>query len=85
MVTIYSTPTCAFCKVEKQWLDSKGVKYDVVDLSEDGNARKELADKGMVGVPITKIGDTIIKGFDRKQIEKALAWIETKSGSLQES
>ena len=48
MVTVYSTPWCAFCKTEKQWLDSLGVQYVTKDIEEDESAKEELLAKLMV-------------------------------------
>lgn len=83
-VIVYSTPTCAFCKTEKQWLDSKGVKYDAVDITEVPDGEK-LVEKfsGQKGVPVTVIWneegedkdntiDQVIVGFQRDKLSEAL-------------
>lgn len=75
MVTVYSTPWCAFCKTEKQWLDSLGVKYVAKDIEEDENAKQELLaklDGQFQGVPTTDIAGQMIVGFDRPKLEEAL-------------
>lgn len=41
MVTVYSTPTCAPCKVAKMRLERAGVEFTEVDLTQ---APKTLAD-----------------------------------------
>lgn len=73
-VTVYSTSNCAFCKVEKQWLDSKGIKYNSVNIEEDEDAKKMLEDKlGAASVPVTIIeGHEPIKGFNRPALTAAL-------------
>lgn len=74
-VTIYSTPSCAFCRTEKQWLESLGVKYVDKDIEEDPSARQELLNKlsgEYRGVPTTDIGGEIIVGFDRPRLQAAL-------------
>ncbi len=74
-VTVYSTPWCAFCKTEKQWLDSLGVAYVAKDIEEDENAKEELLAKlggQFQGVPTTEIGGQMIVGFDRPKLEEAL-------------
>lgn len=74
-VTVYSTPWCAFCKTEKQWLESLGVNYVSKDIEEDDNAKEELLDKlggQFQGVPTTDIGGQMIVGFDRPKLEAAL-------------
>ncbi len=75
-VTIYSTPWCAFCKTEKEWLDSLGVPYASKDIEVDPANKAELIEKvgeGFKGVPVTDINGTIIHGFDRPKIQAALA------------
>lgn len=74
-VTIYSTPWCAFCKTEKQWLDSLGVSYVSKDIEEDPSAKEELLEKlggQFQGVPTTDIGGEMIVGFDRPKLQAAL-------------
>ncbi len=74
-VKVYSTPTCAFCKTEKQWLDSIGVSYVTRDIEEDDGAQEELLtalDGNFRGVPTTIIGDDVIVGFDMPKLKTAL-------------
>ena len=74
-VILYSTPWCAFCKTEKQWLDSQGVSYTNKDIESDEEAKNELLDKlggEFRGVPTTVIGDEVIVGFDRPKLQAAL-------------
>ena len=75
-VTVYSTPWCAFCRTEKQWLESLGVSFVSRDIEEDESAKEELLDKlggQFQGVPTTIIGDEIVIGFDRPKLQAALA------------
>lgn len=75
-IIIYSTPTCAFCKTLKQYLDAKGVAYTNKDIEEDEHAKKELLDKmdgEFRGVPTTDFNGEIIVGFDRAKIDAAIA------------
>lgn len=74
-VTVYSTPWCAFCRTEKQWLDSLGVKYVAKDIEEDEGAKEELLEKlggQFQGVPTTDIAGEMIVGFDRPKLQAAL-------------
>ena len=72
-VIIYSTPSCAFCKTEKQYLDHLGVSYVVRDVEEDADAMDELiAKSNQQSVPVTDIDGVIIRGFDRLKIDATL-------------
>lgn len=75
VVTIYSTPWCAFCKTEKQYLDHLGVAYTEKDVENDAAAMEELRAKNggnFSGVPVTDIAGDIVLGFDRAKIDATL-------------
>ena len=72
-VKVYSTPFCPYCKMTKDYLTSKNVKFTDIDVSKDPKAAKEIIGKsGQMGVPQIVIGDTIIVGYDADEINKAL-------------
>lgn len=72
-VIIYSAPWCAFCKTEKQYLDSLGVTYEERDIENDESAMQELLEKSNAqSVPVTDIDGVIIRGFDRARIDATL-------------
>lgn len=73
-VTVYSTSWCGFCHQLKSWLTEKGVEFTDINIEEDEAAAKEVVEATrQMGVPVTKIGDEYIVGFDRPKIEAALA------------
>lgn len=58
MITIYKTPTCAYCPMVAKLFDMKGAKYNFVDVSENPELRQEVITKsGAYTVPITVRGD----------------------------
>ena len=69
-VVIYGTENCAFCKVEKQWLDSKNVQYEYRDAVENRDEFERL-DVG-TAVPVTVVDGEIIRGFNRPALSKAI-------------
>lgn len=77
-VTIYSTTTCPYCKMEKDYLDSKGVKYENIFVDQNPDKAQEMMDiSGQMGVPFTEIkkddGTEIkILGFDKEKLNKVL-------------
>jgi glutaredoxin-like YruB-family protein len=72
-VTIYSTPTCHYCNMAKDFFNEHGIKYEVFDVSTDLAKRHEMVEKsGQLGVPVITIGDEIIVGFDRALISHLL-------------
>lgn len=72
-VRIYSTPWCVFCKMAKDYLKSRKVKFEEIDVETDTTAAQALVDRtGQMGVPVIEIGEETILGFDRPRIDSAL-------------
>lgn len=72
-VTIYSTPTCHFCHAAKEFFDANHVAYTDHDVASDLDKRSEMIDMtGQMGVPVIKIDDDIIVGFDEGKIKELL-------------
>lgn len=72
-VTVYSSPTCAFCHMAMDYFKQKGVEYVEKDISMDQDALRFVLEKiGQAVTPIITIGDRIIVGFDRPRIDAAL-------------
>ena len=72
-VTIYSTTTCTYCKMAKQFFSDNNIKYQEHDVGSDLEKRKEMIEKsGQMGVPVIIIGDDIVVGFDQARISKLL-------------
>ena len=72
-VTIYTTPTCHFCHMSKEYFKANGVTYTEFDVANDIAKREEMMQKsGQRGVPVIFIGDEMIIGFDKQAIDKAL-------------
>ena len=46
-ITVYTKPSCVQCTATYRALDSKGIEYNVLDLSEDPAPPQVLAGKGM--------------------------------------
>ncbi len=73
-VVVYTTTTCPYCASVKQYLSSRGVAYTERNVERDGAAAAEMVRlSGQQGVPVTRIDDEIIIGFDRPRLDEALA------------
>ena len=73
-VKVYSTKTCPWCVKVKDFLRSKGVKFEDIDVGANQKAAEEMVQKsGQMGVPVTEINGKIIVGYDKEAIEEALA------------
>ena len=72
-VTIYSTPTCHFCQMAKEYFKANNVPYDEFNVASDMEKRKEMMEKsGQLGVPVIVIDDQIVVGFDRPRLANLL-------------
>ena len=72
-VKVYSTPTCPWCTVAKNYLKSKNVVFEDIDVSTDRQKAVEMIQKsGQRGVPVIDINGKIILGFDQAQIDICL-------------
>lgn len=72
-VIIYSTPSCHFCHMAKDFFKANNVTYTEYDVATDLVKRQEMVDKsGQRGVPVILIDDNLIVGFDKPTISKLL-------------
>ncbi len=72
-VEIYSTPTCHFCHAAKDWMTEKQIPFTDYNVGEDMARRKEMIEiTGQLGVPVIKIGDEVMVGFNQEQLAKIL-------------
>ncbi len=72
-VKVYSTPTCPFCRMTKEFLKKNDVEFEDLNVAKDRAAAKEMIGKsGQLGVPVIDAEGTIIVGFDRAKIESTL-------------
>ena len=72
-VTIYSTPTCHFCHMAKEFFDANKVKYTDFNVATDLEKRREMIEKsGQMGVPVIVIGDKLTVGFDQERLQELL-------------
>jgi len=68
-VTIYSTPSCHFCHMAKDFFKEKNVAFEDFDVSVDMEKRKEMLDRsGQMGVPVIFIDNQMIVGFNQPKI-----------------
>lgn len=73
-VTIYSTPVCHFCHAAKEFFAENNVAYTEHDVAGDAEKRQEMIDMtGQMGVPVIRIGDDVIIGFDEPKLRELLS------------
>ena len=72
-VVVYSTPSCPYCTMVKDFLKKKAVAYEDHDVSRDRSKADEMIRKsGQMGVPVVDVNGQILVGFRPAEIESAL-------------
>ncbi len=78
-VTVYSTTTCPYCKMLKDFLGQKGISFEekLIDTDDAARIEMEKVSGGFLGVPFTVIEkddqtkETIF-GFDKGKLNSTL-------------
>lgn len=72
-VTIYSTPTCHFCHMAKEFFKENNIAYTDYDVASNMEKRKEMVEKsGQMGVPVIQIENDLIVGFNKPKLVELL-------------
>lgn len=73
MVKVYTTDSCPWCVKAKNYLKSKNISFEELNVADDMLAREEMIKKSkQMGVPVLDINGTVIIGFDKSAIDTAL-------------
>lgn len=73
MVNIYTTSTCVYCQMAKEFFKENNVQYQEHDVSSDTKAREEMINKsGQMGVPVIDVEGEIVIGFDKERLSELL-------------
>ena len=72
-VVMYSTPTCHYCNLAKEFFDDYNISYEVFNVQTDLVKRKEMVEKsGQMGVPVIFVDGILVKGFDEERLRELL-------------
>lgn len=72
-VEIFTTDSCHFCHMAKEWFAENNVKYVEHNVQHDLEQRKNMVEMtGQMGVPVIKIGNDIIIGFNEPKLKELL-------------
>ncbi len=72
-VTIYSTPSCVYCNMAKDYFKANNIAYKELDVAEDDAAREEMVKKSeQLGVPVIDVDGKIIVGFNERLLAQLL-------------
>lgn len=68
-ITVYTTSTCPYCDMMKNFLREQGLSFNEVNVQQDPIAANRLVKTtGQMGVPQTEIHGQWILGFDPEKV-----------------
>lgn len=70
MVKVYTKPSCVQCNATYRALDSKGIEYEVIDLSIDAEALEEVKALGYLQAPVVVTDSDHWSGFRPDKIDE---------------
>jgi glutaredoxin 3 len=72
-ITVYTTNSCPYCVMMKNFLSNNGLPFKEVNVQQDQVAANRLVAKtGQLGVPQTEINGQWIIGFDPDKVMSLL-------------
>lgn len=72
-VTLYSTPSCVYCRMAKDYFRQNGIAFTEYNVASDRSKADEMVRKsGQMGVPVIDVNGSVIIGFNKPEIDRAL-------------
>ncbi|MGM0431174.1 MAG: glutaredoxin family protein [Spirochaetota bacterium] len=72
-VKIYTTPSCGYCRLAKDWFKKNNIPFTEYNVAQDMKRAEEMVQKsGQMGVPVVDVNGKIVVGFNKPAIESAL-------------
>ena len=72
-VSIYSTPSCTYCKSAKEFFAENNVQFQEYNVADDMVRRQEMIERsGQMGVPVIVINNDLVVGFNKPKIMELL-------------
>ena len=79
-VRLFVKPFCGWCHEAQEWLDERGIKYDLLDVTTDRAARQEMFDlTGQTLAPVIDVDGEILADFDTDQLDEFWKKLEKSS------
>lgn len=73
-VIVYSTQSCPWCQVAKQYLKKNNIDFVEKDVGKSHIAAREMINKsGQMGVPVIDVNGEIVVGFNEPVLKKLLS------------
>ncbi|MCH5194257.1 MAG: NrdH-redoxin [Oscillospiraceae bacterium] len=74
MIKVFSSDNCGWCTKLKSYLDSKRIRYDVIDVNESRENYQRLVEvSGQTGIPVSVFDNgEVVVGFDKARIDRII-------------
>ena len=72
-VSVYTTPTCTYCTLVKNYFRERNVRFTEYDIARDQRKAEEMMHKcRQAGAPVIDFNGSIVVGFDRDRLERLI-------------
>ena len=79
-VRLFVKPGCPWCEEAVDWLESNGIKYELLDVIASSEARDEMHElTGQTRAPSIEVDGQVLADFDADELE---AWWESTGFSV---
>ena len=73
-VKVYSTPTCGYCRMVKDYLKERSINFTDYNVAVDQRKAEEMVYKThQMGVPVIDFDGKIILGFNKEKLDRVIA------------
>jgi len=74
MVIIYTTSQCPYCKITREYFQTRDISYQERNVEEDGDAFAEMIQRsGQMSVPVIEVSNTMLIGFDGQRLDELMS------------
>ena len=68
-IRLFIKPFCGWCDEARDWLDARGLEYDVLDVIADARARTEMFElSGQTLAPVIEVDGNILADFGADEL-----------------
>ena len=71
-VEVYTAEWCGWCRTLEAYLDENGIRFVKRDIDKSPEAKRDYQALGGRGLPLTRIGERLVRGFKPEKIQEAL-------------
>jgi glutaredoxin len=76
-VRLFIKPWCGWCHEAVDWLEERGIPYQVLDVSAEPVARAEMRElSGQTKAPVIDVDGKVLANFDTDQLERFWSQLE---------